>query len=490
MPAFTEPQEQTIQGVGLARFRKDHQTLLFIRFGGQDGARRLLGQLAPRVASLWEVRRFNEVFSEISKRGGGQEGVVEATWVALGISARGYRTLGVDLDELGGGPGMEAFKEGMAQRSATHIGDHAEDQPPEWLEPFRAGAGVDAMLVIAADSLEDLDREVDRISSQVQDAGAQVVFQERGGTLPPPLTGHEHFGFKDGISQPAIEGLDSAPSEHEPPALPAGEFVLGYPNHTGPSPGTGDLWTNGSFGVFRRLHQNVAEFRAQANNMASPTPAVGQATTPPLTSDQIQARLVGRWPNGTPLDQDPETEPTEPAGTNAFDYTNDADGQHTPRFAHIRKVNPRQEERPDREGEPAQNHRMIRAGTPYGDPLPAGAADDGADRGLHFLAIVADLDKQFEFIQREWANNPNFPNGSKPAPNSPYGPPTPGTPADGVDPLIGEHAASDLIALHQAPGIHQLALLAETVRVTAGEYFFYPAIHAIERLATGATTSS
>jgi Dyp-type peroxidase family len=491
MSAFSESEEQTIQGIGLARFRKDHQELLFLRFGAPAGARRLLGELAPRVASLWEVKRFNDLFSEVSGRvAGGQEGVVEATWVGLGIAARGYRALGVNLDELGATAGAEAFKEGMAKRSAEHVGDRAEDQPENWLDAFKTAAGVDAIVVVAADDEGRLDRAIDRLCRQVHDAGAEVVFQERGDTLPEPFTGHEHFGFKDGISQPAVEGFDAAPGEHEPPAVPAGEFVLGHPNHAGPSPIAGDLWTNGSYGVFRRLRQNVAEFRAQAAAIASPTPAAGQAATPPLSAQQIEAKFVGRWPSGAPTDLSPESDPGESGISNAFDFASDAEGQRTPRFGHIRKVNPRQEERADREQAPAQNHRMIRAGIPYGDPLPPGVADDDADRGLHFLCIVSDLDAQFEFVQREWASNANFPNGSKPGPNSPYGPPAPGTPADGVDPLIGAHAAGDTVSLHQPGGIHALALLAETVRVTAGEYFFYPSIHAIQRLAEGATTSS
>jgi len=204
MTAFTEQAEQNIQGIGLGRFRKDRQELMFLRFGPAAAARRLLGELAPRVASLWEVRRFNELFSEISSRlPGGQEGVVEATWVGLGISARGYRALGVNLDELGTTASSEAFKEGMAKRSAEHVGDRPEDQPESWLDPFKADAGVDAILVVAADDEGDLDRELDRLSSQIHNAGAQIVFQERGGTLPPPLTGHEHFGvFEAGLPRP------------------------------------------------------------------------------------------------------------------------------------------------------------------------------------------------------------------------------------------------------------------------------------------------
>jgi deferrochelatase/peroxidase EfeB len=134
---------------------------------------------------------------------------------------------------------------------------------------------------------------------------------------------------------------------------------------------------------------------------------------------------------------------------------------------------------------------MIRAGIPYGDPLADGAPDDGADRGLHFIALVADLDQQFEFVQRNWLSNPNFPNGgAPPTPGGQYTPPQPGTPPDGVDPIVGAHATGNQVALNQAGTINLLSLLAETVSVTGGEYFFCPSISAIQALAGGATTST
>ena len=49
---------------------------------------------------------------------------------------------------------------------------------------------------------------------------------------------------------------------------------------------------------------------------------------------------------------------------------------------------------------------MIRRGTNYGPPLPAGVLeDDGADRGLIFAFVGAHLDRQFEFVQREWVSD-------------------------------------------------------------------------------------
>ena len=50
---------------------------------------------------------------------------------------------------------------------------------------------------------------------------------------------------------------------------------------------------------------------------------------------------------------------------------------------------------------------MIRRGIPYGEPLPPGAADDGADRGVIFLCLQASIQRQFEFVQAQWLNDGN-----------------------------------------------------------------------------------
>lgn len=480
--AFTTQQEQDIQGFGIAGFRKDHQEVLFVRLGDPTGGRRLLGWLQPRTASAWEVGNFNSVFSEVRART--YQETLCATWLGVLISAAGYQALGVATSGLAPGVGTDAFNAGMANRS-TQIGDTGPlDIPAAWLESFRPGAGVHLCIVVAADERDDLDDLVTEVGNQVSECGCEVVFQERGATLRPPLTGHEHFGFKDGISQPAIADYDDPPAPNEPAAVPAGEFVLGFPNSQGAAVTLGGtLWTDGSFAVFRRLYQDVAAFRNQCN-------AGVAGSNPVLTSDQTGAALVGRWPSGAPLELNPGSDPGAGGITNAFEYLaapfSDDDGHNCPHFAHIRKVNPRDETTPAPAADNPALHRMIRRGIPFGPALPLGAADDGAQRGLHFFSVVSDLDRQFEFVQRQWLNDPNFPNGQMgPTPGT-YGPPAQ-VPGDGPDPIVGEADASEQCLLVQAAGSHQFPITTQLVHVTAGEYFFVPSLSALEAIATGAT---
>jgi Dyp-type peroxidase family len=478
MSTFTDAQLRNIQGFGIAGFRKDHQDLMFIRFGDAKGARRLLKWLAHRSASAWEVAGFNAVFSEIRSRTG--EEVIEATWIASLVSAHGYQVIGVDLGGLPQGEGTTAFTTGMAQRAAQ-IGDtRPSDEPTQWLAPFRPGATIDLAVVVASDDANDLAATVERVAEHVGRSGCEIVFQERGRTLPGRLRGHEHFGFRDGASQPAIDGYDNPPAAGEPPAAAAGEFVLGYPDSTGATATTDPLWTDGSFVVFRRLRQDVASFRHQ---VAAGVPDAN----PPLTADALAAKMLGRWPDGAPVELYPDQDPGEGRATNAFGFgpgAGDDDGQRCPRWAHIRKANPRDETTPDPTTDTPARHRMIRRGSPFGPPLRHDATtDDGHERGLHFLAVVADLARQFEFVQRQWLNDPNFPGGAPaPTPAGPYAPPASGDP-DGPDPIVGEHDDNVPCVLRQPGGAHPFPIFTELVTVTAGEYFFLPSLSALQQLA-------
>jgi Dyp-type peroxidase family len=476
---MTDKQARNIQGVGIAGFRKDHQGLIGVRIDDPHKARKFLHHLSQRTANAWEVKRFNEEFSEIKRRGGADPEELQSTWVATLIAASGYEKLGISFDGLPAGPGKDAFVSGMAARAAT-IGDtRPKDVPTQWLQPFQQKGGVDMLLIVAADDQDDLARVCEKLHGEISRSGCSVVFDELGETLPGHLRGHEHFGFKDGNSQPLIVGWDRPPKQGEPPALPLGEFVLGNPDWAGPGPTVGELWAGGSFAVFRRLRQDVLAFRQETASISqTATPALD----PPLTPEQVAAKLVGRWPSGAPLATAPDAD--DKKVTNAFDYIDDEEGLKTPRFAHNRKVNPRHEKRDDLATDPTERHRMLRRGIPFGPPLPTDATtDDGVERGLHFISVIADPVRQFEFVQSNWANNPNFPNGGAPGvPGGQYTPPAPGIAPDGPDPLAGEFDVGASDSLHQPSGLHTLSL-AEVVTVSAGEYFFVPSIKALRQLA-------
>ena len=214
-------------------------------------------------------------------------------------------------------------------------------------------------------------------------------------------TEKEPFGYRDGISHPAIEGSGIPGTNSKERPLKAGEFVLGYRDEMGkfpalPRPDT--LGRNGTYAVFRKLHQRVATFRKYLKANSSR----------PEEEELLAANTMGRWRSGAPLALSPEHDNPElganPKVNNDFLFQDsDAKGFLTPPGLHIRRMNPRDTLR---DSTNVNIHRMIDAGTAYGPPLPDGVLeDDGADRGIIFVFIGTSLRRQFEFVQSEWVNN-------------------------------------------------------------------------------------
>ena len=105
-----------------------------------------------------------------------------------------------------------------------------------------------------------------------------------------PLTPCHSFGFKDGISQPAIRGVDATNNPGQEFVDP-GVTILGREGDA--DKGTRPSWAvDGSFLAFRYLFQLVPEF----NTFLKKNPIVGPA--PDLGSELLGARLVGRWKSG------------------------------------------------------------------------------------------------------------------------------------------------------------------------------------------------
>ena len=156
-----------------------------------------------------------------------------------------------------------------------------------------------------------------------------------------------------------------------------------------------------TFLVFRKLEQNVREFRAF---LADQRPADRHAQT------KLAARFVGRWPNGTSLVASPDA----PLGLGAnpddvinnFRYAaDDPNGDRCPLGAHVRRTNPR-----DIGGaNDVRRHRILRRSIGYGGPLlPEGSIGDGKKRGLLFVAVNSRIELQFELIQSRWINTGEF----------------------------------------------------------------------------------
>jgi Dyp-type peroxidase family len=470
-----------IQGNVVAGFNKDHTSYLFLALPDDpDRARAWLAGLVDEVATAEEVKRFNDLFRVIRRRRGDREGVVEAAWMNLAFTHEGLAKLGVDEAELGRFP--EEFREGMRNRRRA-VGDVGDNDPDRWPNGLGTRA-IHALMIVAADSLEDRNREVLYFVRHAASHGVSLVFQQDGMTRSD-APGHEHFGFRDGISQPGIRGLtaSSYPSGSEEgqaaqDVVAAGEFVLGYPRERPPGPDDDPLspqpeWTeNGSYLVFRRLRQDVKGFRDFLNR---------EATKQEMTVDLLGAKLVGRYRSGAPLvgagdaAEDPGTKDPAVLGkdkVNAFTYVDDPHGTQVPRAAHIRKTYPR-DEQVSSGGELEQRPRILRRGIPFGQSFRHGNPPDspfGADpafpndRGLCFVCYQRSIRDQFELIQCTWVNQEAVPEAG-----------------DGVDPVASQASPRRKLRVPGAAA-DPVRLPKQWVTTTGGEYFFSPSVSALERL--------
>lgn len=413
---------------------------LLLRIDDPVAGRAALQRLAPLIASVAD-----------------QTSPLGDAWLAVALTYQGLKALGVPQESLASF--SPEFQHGMRARAAE-LGDAGANDPRHWEPPFGTSAIHLALAVLAPDPPR---RELvlERVHQALEALpGLTALYRQDGASLP---TGREHFGYQDGISQPAIEGTRMLPSNPGEAPLKAGEFVLGYPDEWGrlsslPQPEV--LGRNGAYVALRKLHQNVAAFRRFLAEHAKSA----------AEQELLAAKIVGRWRSGAPLalapEQDDPALAADPERRNAFlYYEDDPKGLKCPLGAHIRRMNPRDHFKD--EVVQVNRHRVFRRGQAYGPVLSAGVMeDDGAERGMVFLFVGADLKRQFEFVQREWINQGTF-----------IGAPTE------RDPLIGPSEGVGVFTIPKQPIRRRLQGLPQFVTVRGGEYFFMPGLKALHWLA-------
>ena len=425
---------------------------LFVSVGsGEDGRRggaAALAELLPSITSgaIWTTK--------------------PETTLNISFTYTGLAALGVPAPLLDSFPA--AFREGMAARAAA-LGDSGRSDPSAWEAGFGTGE-IHMLCTTHGTTNAALDASISRLRACFDRHGLQVVTEQRGERLPDR---QEHFGYADGVGQPSVSGNgDLAFGEGDVGmfqrwhGLPVGEIFHGRVDADGyPASGpAAPFHVDGTYKVWRKLHEDVATFR---------TWVADQAERLDMDELLLRAKLVGRWPDASPLALTPHhPDPAmglDPARVNAFDYSDDPEGIHCPLGAHIRRTNPRA-------GLGAGDaltarQRIIRRGMTYGPALPDGAPDDGADRGIYFVAYMADIERQYEFIQANWCND-----------------------GDAVrvghdrDPFVGR-ADGDHKFTIPGPVPKFVHPLAEVVTTRGGEYLWTPSIAALHALATSTWTA-
>jgi Dyp-type peroxidase family len=376
-----------IQGFVVRGYRLPLARYVFLRIDDPDRAATWISEVAGEVltAASWSAK---------------PDSGINVAFTYAGLTA-----LQIPSASLASFP--EEFRDGMAAR-ADLLGDQDASVPANWQAPLGT-TDVHVLVMISAAHQRALDAHDQRVRASIERVGGlTVIFDDLGTALPE---GKEHFGYSDGFAQPSIvgAGIPALPGQGAPlrdgqwRPIRAGEFILGYLDEEGVlprAPTPDELSTNGSFLVYRKLHQDVAGFRARLADVAALYPG---------GEELLAAKIVGRWRDGTPIDLSPHR--PDPAivaderRNNAFSYDTDGDGMRCPVGAHVRRTNPR--DSLPFEGKLVNRHRIVRRGIPYGQPLPLGAPDDGQDRGVIFMCLQASISRQFEFVQSQWLNRGN-----------------------------------------------------------------------------------
>jgi deferrochelatase/peroxidase EfeB len=443
----------------------------------------------------------------------------------------GLKALGLPKGALQGF--SDEFIVGMTGDSSRsrRLGDVEVNDPQSWRW---GGPGKVPHMIVLLYALPDqlMSRE-----TEIKGSLWQAAFTELDSLCTKDNGANEPFGFRDGVSQPALDWERRKPrrlrdTRDYTNVAALGEFLLGYPNEYArytdrplldpdddpqrllplaeDAPGKRDLGRNGTYLVFRDLAQDVPGFWRNIDALAN--------------HDQdkrwkLAHAMVGRTMAGDPIvplrEESIDGVPTdrEQAWLDQFTFQNDPNGTACPFGAHIRRVNPRNADLPSDARWPFRRllrmagfcsqgphddllsstrfHRILRRGREYGskisaagilgdpqdeggEPTPRPTDDDlAASRGLRFICLNANISRQFEFIQTAWVANAKF---------------------DGLDerdPLLGNRAPTlaglrtDRFTRPRDNGLCSRASgLSQFVTVSGGAYFFMPGISALRYIAS------
>ena len=424
------------------------------------------------VTSAMQQLEETEAFKLTGKSG--------ETFVAMMLSASGYAALGVPAAKR---PNNPVFAAGM--KAATSVAALGDPAVATWEAAFQGQ--IDGLVLIGSITDSPLLIERDHIVTLLIEGGATIVHQQSGEAILNLVgDGIEHFGYVDGRSQPLML-VEDIEQEAKTAGIGAWDpqFALNAALIADPGvdPGVVPNLAPPSFGsyfVFRKLEQDAQGFKRREQQLADALLMVGADAR-----ELAGAMAVGRFEDGTPVTLSDEAKGQTPP--NDFTYKSDP-GARCPFQAHVRKVNPRGTGGAELENV-ERGHIMPRRGIPYTDiarkthPSTLPGSDTLTDFnakvapllptggvGLLFMAYNSDINKQFQFTQQTWANNPGFP----------IVPP----PATGIDPVMANGSASTQnwpkawgVATPTTP-----FAFSGFVKMKGGEYFFAPSLGFLKAL--------
>lgn len=426
---------------------------------------------APDLVKKWIGDHVTPLITTAASQFNNDPAVDAGLAAGFFLSATGYEKLGFSTR----GFASDSFRAGMKNKDDSLfdrlLGAENKDPDPQSWEPWSRGE-IDALVNLADDDLATVEAAAQQLTASA--GGTVLVLSVQEGNVlrrtrpdnPKKEEGFavEHFGYRDGISQPIFTKaeLKDERGQHWDPAARLDLVLVDDPL-------TDDSQAFGSYLVYRKLAQDLRLFDQRVEALSASLD---------IDPNLAGAYAVGRFKDGTPIVR--SAVPTGNDG-NDFDFRNqDPDGARCPMHAHIRKANPRGTT-PLTTLAGEKRRRIARRGIPYGPPIGSHVADfpdsdsnPDLPRGLLFLCFQANIEEQFEFIMRTWIDNENFPRSIVPFLKD-----------TGDDPLIGQDSDEAQRWPHKwgdADEGTKAHNFESAVDLRGGEYFFAPSIPFLKSL--------
>ncbi|KAF8698268.1 hypothetical protein RHS03_07693, partial [Rhizoctonia solani] len=470
---------EDVQGDILVPFPKRTEHFCFFTITDSVEFKKSLAQLLSegRISS---TRKVAEDRAKIAAwKDSGRKDLKPVENMNISFTYTGLQKLGLDVDKSPSpaGSGLDILKKGQLA-DAADLGDPLDNTtnlPSQWIDEFKNDHNqIHGTLLIACESGETVEKCKENLKDLLGEH-IKIVYEFQGDVRADEQTKErhslkdEHFGWKDRISNPWLKDVFCKCRRIPGQSAIDPEIIL---LRKCPE------WAkNGSYLVFRKLAQLVPEFK----NFLKENPVKsfgGRTLSPEEGADLRGAQFVGRWPMGTPLET-PDSEVKEkPDVANDAMRNNDflfkaQDQSKCPFSAHIRKMNPREDEDAMKHNGFGKNF-LVRQGIAYGKEVTDKENLTGItelDRGLAFVSYQSNIHEGFRFQQTMWANNAHFPM-------------TAGV-ETGLDPLIGQLTPTRALAKTfstKAPNKDSIGLK-QFVKPLGGVYCFVPSITTLKQIA-------
>lgn len=386
----------SIQGNILKGHGRNHTANIFIKIDGRKTRKAknwITNYSMKHITSALEQIKQSERFREKVKTNYQYKGEI---FSSFNLSASGYKKLGFETTQF-----ENSFKKGMRK---ANLNDRIKD----WEKGFLYEE-IHAMILLAHSDKASLNKACGKVLDELSDF-SKILALDYGDGIQNANGQHiEHFGYADGISQPLFYKNDIEKYKSR-----INGDILSDPSSTLRLVLTKDPFGSqpedlGSYMVYRKLEQNVQDFKKEEIKKAK---ELGLSS---IEAERFGAMVVGRFKDGTPVTSSSTNGLNDFEDLHNFDFQSD-DGSKCPFHSHIRKSHPRNGQR-----------LIARRGITYGNldvdilENPTILQSPKEKVGLLFMCFQESISSQFEFMQQSWVNSKFFPTGD-----------------NGADPLIGQ----------------------------------------------------